>query len=78
VSGEAPRDRDAIYAALGAGRCYLAIDSIAPARGFSFAAAGAAPVEMGSEGPLELVAQEGVVGAEAADLGAGCFEPLVQ
>jgi len=53
VTGEPPRDRDAIYAALGAGRCYLAIDSIAPARGFSFAAAGAAPVEMGSEGPLD-------------------------
>jgi len=61
VTGEPPRDRDAIYAALGAGRCYLAIDSLAPARGFSFAAAGETPVEMGSEGPLdggrELVAR---------------------
>jgi hypothetical protein len=36
VSGDAVRDRDAVYAALGAGRCYLALDSIAPARGFRF------------------------------------------
>ncbi|MFN2467294.1 MAG: CehA/McbA family metallohydrolase [Gaiellaceae bacterium] len=61
VNGETGHDRDAIYAALAAGRCYLAIDSIAPARGFSFAAAGEAPVAMGSEGPLdggrELVAR---------------------
>ncbi len=55
VTGEAPRDRDAVYAALGAGRCYLAIDSIAPARGFSFAAAGEDPIAMGSEGPLDGV-----------------------
>ena len=34
-SGEGPRDREAIYAALGTGRCYLAVDSIAPARGFA-------------------------------------------
>jgi hypothetical protein len=33
---------------------------------------------LGSEGPLELFAEEGVVGAEASDLGAGCVEPLVQ
>lgn len=35
-AGDGPRDRDAVYAALGAGRCYLAIDSVAPARGFAF------------------------------------------
>jgi len=40
VSGDGVRDRDAIYAALRAGRCYLAIDSIAPARGFRFQALG--------------------------------------
>jgi hypothetical protein len=40
VSGDAARDRDAIYAALAAGRCYLAVDSIAPARGFRFAGMG--------------------------------------
>jgi predicted metal-dependent phosphoesterase TrpH len=34
VSGDAERDTAAIYAALGAGRCYLAVDSLAPARGF--------------------------------------------
>jgi hypothetical protein len=40
VSGDGARDRDAIYAALRAGRCYLAMDSVAPARGFRFAALG--------------------------------------
>ncbi len=58
VSGEAPADVAAVYAALGAGRCYLAIDSIAPARGFSF---GAEQIPMGAQGPLdggrELVAR---------------------
>jgi len=40
VSGDAVRDVAAIYAALGAGRCYLAVDSVAPARGFRFAGMG--------------------------------------
>jgi PHP domain len=51
VTGDAARDRDAIYAALRSGRCYLAIDSIAPARGFRFQAqgpGGAVQAEMGS------------------------------
>src|SRR5215208_2964268 len=39
-TGEARADRDALYAALRAGRCYLALDSLAPARGFRFAAVG--------------------------------------
>ena len=52
VTGDAGADRDAIYAALGAGRCYLAVDSLAPARGFRFQARGrrgALRGEMGSE-----------------------------
>jgi len=40
VSGDPARDRDAIFAALRAGRCYLAVDSIAPARGFRLAGMG--------------------------------------
>lgn len=60
VSGEAADDRDAVFAALRAGRCYLAMDSIASARGFSFAAEGDEGVDMGAEGALgdgrELVA----------------------
>jgi PHP domain len=48
-SGDGARDRAALYAALGAGRCYLAIDSIAPARGFAFWS-DAAP--MGAEAPF--------------------------
>jgi hypothetical protein len=40
VAGDGARDRDAVYAALRAGRCYLAVDSIASARGFRFAARG--------------------------------------
>jgi hypothetical protein len=35
-TGDAASDRDAVYAALRAGRCYLAVDSLAPARGFRF------------------------------------------
>ncbi len=33
---------------------------------------------LGSEGPLELFVEEGVVGAEPSDLGACRVEPLVQ
>ena len=47
--GEPEADRDAIYAALRAGRCYLAMDSLAPARGFSFHASGPEAVPMGGE-----------------------------
>jgi len=47
-------DRQAVYAALREGRCYLAVDAIAPASGFRFEADG---VPMGAETtrqPLEL------------------------
>jgi hypothetical protein len=40
VRGDAERDTAAIYAALGAGRCYLAVDSLVPARGFRLAGMG--------------------------------------
>jgi hypothetical protein len=53
-SGDAARDRDALYAALRAGRCYLAMDSLADARGFGFwAQAGEGRVEMGAHAPAE-------------------------
>jgi hypothetical protein len=39
-TGELARDRDQVYSALREGRCYLAMDSLAPARGFAFWAEG--------------------------------------
>jgi hypothetical protein len=39
-TGALEHDRTQIYAALRSGRCYLAMDSLAPARGFSFWAEG--------------------------------------
>jgi hypothetical protein len=58
VTGDVEADVASIYAALGAGRCYLAIDSLAPSRGFDFHAA---DVKMGAQAPLgdghELVAR---------------------
>jgi hypothetical protein len=47
--GEAATDRDAVYAALRAGRCYLAMDSFARANGFAFGTRGADAVPMGGE-----------------------------
>jgi hypothetical protein len=35
---ELERDRDGVYAALREGRCYIAVDAVAPARGFRFEA----------------------------------------
>lgn len=49
--GEAAADRDAVYAALRAGRCYLAMDSFARAQGFAFGARGPEAVPMGGESP---------------------------
>jgi hypothetical protein len=45
-TGDADDDRNRLYAALRAGRCYLAMDRLAPARGFRFEADG---VTMGEE-----------------------------
>ena len=49
-NGELSHDRDQVYAALRSGRCYMAVNSVAPARGFSFGADG---VEMGAEAAFE-------------------------
>ncbi len=50
MSGDAPSDRERIYAALRAGCCYIAMDALAPARGFAFGAnAGGRTVAIGEE-----------------------------
>jgi hypothetical protein len=49
-NGELEHDRDQVYAALRAGRCYMSVDALAPARGFAFEADG---VEMGAEAGVE-------------------------
>jgi hypothetical protein len=43
---ELDRDRELVYDALRAGRCYISVDAVAPARGFRFEAA---DVPMGGE-----------------------------
>jgi len=49
-SGELERDRELVYGALRSGRCYIAVDAVAPAKGFRFWAEGAeGRVEMGGE-----------------------------
>ncbi|MEA2419497.1 MAG: hypothetical protein QOE60_1703 [Thermoleophilaceae bacterium] len=45
---EGPPDRDQVFGALRSGRCYIAVDSIAPARGFVFEAD---DLPMGAEAP---------------------------
>jgi hypothetical protein len=47
--GEAQADRDAVYAALRAGSCYLAMDSFGRADGFAFTTRGTDAVPMGGE-----------------------------
>jgi hypothetical protein len=55
-SGELDHDRDQVYSALRAGRCYMAVDSLAPARGFDFHAdGGGEALPMGSEIPAAPV-----------------------
>jgi hypothetical protein len=50
LTGDLGADRELVYSALRAGRCYIAVDAIAPARGFSFHAEGpAGRLEMGAE-----------------------------
>jgi hypothetical protein len=48
-TGSLLEDRALVYDALRAGSCYLAMDSVAPARGFQFWASGPAVVPMGGE-----------------------------
>ncbi|MEA2438893.1 MAG: hypothetical protein QOH76_317 [Thermoleophilaceae bacterium] len=50
VSGSLEEDRALVYEALGSGRCYIAVDALAPARGFSFWASDGAV--MGAEVPF--------------------------
>jgi hypothetical protein len=47
LTGALEHDREQIYSALRSGRCYIAVDSIAPARGFRFEAD---DLPMGAEG----------------------------
>jgi hypothetical protein len=47
-SGEVDHDREQVFAALRSGRCYISVDSVAPAGGFRFEAD---DVPMGGEAP---------------------------
>jgi hypothetical protein len=47
-TGDVEHDRQQVYDALRSGRCYMAVDALAPARGFTFEADGLA---MGAEAP---------------------------
>lgn len=50
--GTLPDDRELLYGALREGRCFLALDAVAPARGFRFhASAGGRSVAMGAQAP---------------------------
>jgi hypothetical protein len=52
LSGELESDSEQVYAALREGRCYIAVDALAPARGFRFWAAGPdGELPMGAEAP---------------------------
>ncbi len=46
LSGSLEHDRELVFSALRAGRCYMSVDSLAPPRGFSF---GAGELPMGGE-----------------------------
>ena len=49
-AGELERDRELVYEPLREGRCYVAVDSLAPARGFRFWAEGpGGELPMGAE-----------------------------
>ena len=50
-TGELERDRELVFEPLRSGRCYIAVNSIAPAHGFRFEAA---DVPMGGEAPAGL------------------------
>ena len=52
LSGELEPDQAAVYSALAAGRAYIAMDSIAAARGFDFWCDGAGRLSMGEEAPV--------------------------
>jgi hypothetical protein len=48
LTGDLERDRELVYGPLRSGRCYIAVDSVAPARGFRFEAG---DLPMGAEAP---------------------------
>ena len=51
LTGDLDRDRELVFSALRVGRCYIAVDSVSPARGFRFWAEGTnGRLEMGEEG----------------------------
>ena len=52
-SGELEADRSSLHAAMLAGRAYLAMDSLAPARGFRFGLEGETALAMGDEATFE-------------------------
>jgi hypothetical protein len=50
LNGDLDHDRDQVYSALREGRCYIAVDSVSPAKGFRFWATGpAGTIPMGAE-----------------------------
>jgi hypothetical protein len=52
-TGELEHDREQVFSALRQGRCYIAVDSVAPARGFSFWAEGRGGIlPMGAAAPV--------------------------
>jgi hypothetical protein len=51
LTGRLDQDRDAIFGALRAGHAYVAMDSLAPAQGFTFGADGDGGPMMGDEAP---------------------------
>jgi hypothetical protein len=52
LTGDLDHDREQVYEALRSGRCYIAVDAVAPAKGFRFWAEGPdGRVEMGEEAP---------------------------
>jgi hypothetical protein len=52
LNGDVDHDREQVYSALREGRCYIAVDSVSPAKGFRFWADGpAGPLPMGAEAP---------------------------
>jgi hypothetical protein len=53
ASGDLSGDRSLVYDALREGRCYLAVDALAPARGFAFWAEGAGGVSLPMGGEAE-------------------------
>ena len=66
LRGELEHDRDQVFSALREGRCYLAFDALAPARGFRFWAQGPeGDVPMGAEVPAGRFSLHAVLPAPA-------------